>query len=186
MNKNGNTINKLINLFEELEIKCAVNNDIFTLTSITTNYVDHVDGDKSIAIKVMVDQEHKNIHVYAPNCFDYVGSDHRAEAAQLLLWLNCKMDYPHFEVEYSDNEVWLGMSVGFEDDFIDATQLRKMISSIIRSLDDHYEVIQRTLTTGELPETLYEKRERLELADLVRAAGGVEGLRGILSERGLI
>ena len=70
--------------------------------------------------------------------------------------------------------------------FIDAVQLRKLLSSLVRTIDCNWDQISTTMSTGEMPNTLFEKNERLELADLIRAAGGVEGLREIISERGLI
>ncbi len=173
-------------LFDELEIKYTErDNDCLGVTLSTDNYVDHSDGEKSLLVIAYVDSKRNIVRLYAPNCIDLTSSDHREKVSQLLLWMNFRSDLPRFELDLTDNEVRCATSTSYGESFIDAGQLEKMLSSLIKAIDTNWEIVGEALKTGKLPESLYEKRERLELADLIRLAGGVEGLREILSERGL-
>ena len=180
-------INQLAALFDELETKYKVlDNNRLVLTVPAENYIEHTDGETSLLIVAHLDLQRGIVNLYAPNCIDLTSSDHREKASQLLLWMNYRSELPRFEIDLADNEVRCTASTSFGDAFIDSVQLRSMLSSRTRAVDEYWDVIVGVLKTGKLPETLYEKRERYELADLIRVAGGVEGLRKILNECGLI
>jgi len=178
---------QLAALFDELEVKYIDRgDDCLGITIATDNYVDHADGLKSLLIVAHVDTERKIVRLSAVNCIDLTSCDHREKVSQLLLWMNFQSDLPRFELDLTDYEVRCAVSTSYGESFVDAGQLDKMLSSLIRAVDANWEIVEEALKTGKLPDALYEKHQRLELADLIRAAGGVEGLREILSERGLI
>jgi len=178
---------QLAELFDKIEIKYAErDNDCLGITISTESYIDHSDGEKSLLVIAYVDTKTNLVRLYAPNIVDLTSSDYREKTAQLLLWMNYRSDLARFEMDYTDNEVRCSIASDCGETFITHDQLEQMLSSLLNAIDSNWETITEALTTGKLPETLYAKNEKQELADLIRAAGGVEGLREILNERGLI
>jgi hypothetical protein len=161
-------------------------NDCISLTASTENYIDYEDGQKSLLIVAYVDYEEKFVRLYAPNIMNLRDSEHIDKVSQLLLWMNYRKDLTRFELDLTDQEVRCSVTIPFGEEFVTPELLQDNLNSLIRAIDNPWETIEEALKTGKLPDALYEKRERFELADLIHAAGGVEGLREILSERGLI
>ena len=106
-------------------------------------------------------------------------------------------------LDESDGEIRVVCDVPVEDGTITGAQLSRMLTLVAWTVDQFDPVLRRAGTEGKIDflevdaQVLKEqapdprrrksrsKRERRELADLIKAAGGVEGLRRLLEEHGL-
>jgi len=107
-----------------------------------------------------------------------------------------------YVLDESDGEVRVVCDLPLEDGTVTSAQLSRMLTLVAWTVDQFDPVIRLAGTEGKVdfveldarilqksPEPRRRKsrskRERRELADLIKAAGGVEGLRKLLEEHGL-
>lgn len=171
----------------------------------TSNYIDPHDGEKSMLLHVMLQEEGKMLRICVPEVYAFGKFEHRGEMAQAMLAANWRVRVPGYVLDETDGEVRVVCDVPVEDGTVTGTQIGRMIALVAWTIDQFDPVIRRAGDEGridfsEVDELVMKdetdeasprrrksraKRERRELADLIKAAGGVEGLRKLLEEHGL-
>lgn len=167
----------------------------------TSNYVDPHDGEKSMLLHVMLQEDGKMLRICVPEVYSFGQFEHGGEMAQAMLAANWRVRVPSYVLDESDGEIRVVCDVPIEDGSLTGTQLGRMVALVAWTIDQFDPVIRRAGTEGrvdfsDIDEQVLKdgdgestphrrKRERRELADLVKAAGGVEGLRKLLEEHGL-
>jgi hypothetical protein len=127
---------------------------------------------------------------------------HRGAMSEAMLAANWRVRVASYVLDESDGEVRVVCDLPLEDGTVTGTQLSRMLTLVAWTVDQFDPVIRTAGNEGKVdfadldarilqksPEPRRRKsrskRERRELADLIKAAGGVEGLRKLLEEHGL-
>ena len=115
---------------------------------------------------------------------------------------NWRVRVASYVLDESDSEVRVVCDSPLEDGVLTSNQLSRMLTLVAWTVDQFDPVIRAAGATGTIDfkqvddrvlkkspdprrRKARSKRERRELADLIKAAGGVEGLRKLLEEHGL-
>lgn len=168
----------------------------------TQNYVDPHDGEKSLLLHVMLQEDGRMLRICVPEVYTTKEVKHRGEMCEAMLAANWRVRVASYVVDESDGEVRVVCDVPIEDGTITPGQLGRMVTMVAWTVDqfdpairraseqgviDFAEVDEKVLKDAEGPRRRKSrsKREKRELADLIKAAGGVEGLRKLLEEHGL-
>jgi hypothetical protein len=168
----------------------------------TTNYVDPHDGEKSLLLHVMLQEDGKMLRMCVPEVYAVAEFAHRGAMSEAMLAANWRVRVASYVLDESDGEVRVVCDLPLEDGTVTATQLSRMLTLVAWTVDQFDPVIRTAGNEGKVdfadldarilqksPEPRRRKsrskRERRELADLIKAAGGVEGLRKLLEEHGL-
>jgi len=129
-------------------------------------------------------------------------SAHRGAMCEAMVAANWRVRVASYVMDESDGEVRVVCDLPLEDGTVTSTQLSRMLTLVAWTVDQFDPVIRTAGTEGKVDFTALDasilkqapdprrrksrsKRERRELADLIKAAGGVEGLRKLLEEHGL-
>ncbi|MEY5031880.1 MAG: hypothetical protein RL354_911 [Planctomycetota bacterium] len=168
----------------------------------TTNYVDPHDGEKSLLLHVMLQEDGKMLRMCVPEVYAVAEFAHRGAMSEAMLAANWRVRVASYVLDESDGEVRVVCDLPLEDGTVTGTQLSRMLTLVAWTVDQFDPVIRTAGNEGKVdfadldarilqksPEPRRRKsrskRERRELADLIKAAGGVEGLRKLLEEHGL-
>ncbi len=168
----------------------------------TTHYVDPHDGEKSLLLHVMLQEDGKMLRTCVPEVYAVAEFAHRGPMAEAMLAANWRVRVASYVLDESDGEVRVVCDLPLEDGTVTSAQLSRMLTLVAWTVDQFDPVIRLAGTEGKVdfveldarilqksPEPRRRKsrskRERRELADLIKAAGGVEGLRKLLEEHGL-
>jgi hypothetical protein len=168
----------------------------------TTNYVDPHDGEKSLLLHVMLQEDGKMLRMCVPEVYAVAEFAHRGAMSEAMLAANWRVRVASYVLDESDGEVRVVCDLPLEDGTVTAAQLSRMLTLVAWTVDQFDPVIRTAGNEGKVdfadldarilqksPEPRRRKsrskRERRELADLIKAAGGVEGLRKLLEEHGL-
>jgi hypothetical protein len=168
----------------------------------TTSYVDPHDGEKSLLLHVMLQEDGKMLRMCVPEVYAVAEFAHRGAMSEAMLAANWRVRVASYVLDESDGEVRVVCDLPLEDGTVTATQLSRMLTLVAWTVDQFDPVIRTAGNEGKVdfadldarilqksPEPRRRKsrskRERRELADLIKAAGGVEGLRKLLEEHGL-
>lgn len=168
----------------------------------TEHYVDPHDGEKSLLLHVMLQEEGRMLRICVPEVYAVKEGQNRGAMAEAMLAANWRVRVASYVLDESDGEVRVICDVPLEDGTVTSAQLSRMLTLVAWTVDqfdavirkagaegvvDFKEVDARVLKSSDEPRRRKSrsKRERRELADLIKAAGGVEGLRKLLEEHGL-
>jgi Putative bacterial sensory transduction regulator len=176
----------------------------------TQKYIDPHDGEKSLLLHVMLQEDGRMVRICVPEVYAINDFAHRGAMAEAMLAVNWRVRVASYVLDESDGEVRVVCDVPVEDGTLTAPQLSRMLTLVAWTVDqfdpvvrcagtdgtvDFKEIDARVLedsanesvgdTAGPRRRKSRSKRERRELADLIKAAGGVEGLRKLLEDQGL-
>jgi hypothetical protein len=168
----------------------------------TEHYVDPHDGEKSLLLHVMLQEEGRMLRICVPEVYAVKEGMNRGAMSEAMLAANWRVRVASYVLDESDGEVRVICDVPLEDGTVTSAQLSRMLTLVAWTVDqfdavirkagadgvvDFTEVDARVLKSSDEPRRRKSrsKRERRELADLIKAAGGVEGLRKLLEEHGL-
>ena len=168
----------------------------------TQHYIDPHDGEKSMLLHVMLQEEGRMMRICVPEVYVVNTFAHKGSMCEAMLSANWRVRVASYVLDDSDGEVRVVCDVPLEDGTVTSAQTSRMLTLVAWTVDQFDPVIRKAGTDGvvdftsidelvlkEAPETRRRKsrsrRERRELADLIKAAGGVEGLRKLLEEHGL-
>jgi len=168
----------------------------------TQNYVDPHDGERSLLLHVMLQEEGKMLRICVPEVYAVAEFANRGALCEAMLAANWRVRVASYVLDESDGEVRVVCDLPLEDGTVTSAQLSRMLTLVAWTVDQFDPVIRLAGTEGKVdfveldarilqksPEPRRRKsrskREWRELADLIKAAGGVEGLRKLLEEHGL-
>ena len=169
----------------------------------TQNYVDPHDGERSLLLHVMLQEEGKMLRICVPEVYAVAEFANRGALCEAMLAANWRVRVASYVLDESDGEVRVVCDVPLEDGTVTSAQLSRMLTLVAWTVDQFDPVLRKAGNEGkvdfaELDASILKKqapdarrrksrskRERRELADLIKAAGGVEGLRKLLEEHGL-
>ena len=168
----------------------------------TQHYIDPHDGEKSMLLHVMLQEEGRMMRICVPEVYAVNTFAHKGSMCEAMLSANWRVRVASYVLDDSDGEVRVVCDVPLEDGTVTSAQTSRMLTLVAWTVDQFDPVIRKAgidgvvdftsideLVLKEAPEPRRRKsrsrRERRELADLIKAAGGVEGLRKLLEEHGL-
>lgn len=168
----------------------------------TQHYVDPHDGEKSMLLHVMLQEEGRMLRICVPEVYAVNAFANKGAMCEAMLAANWRVRVASYVLDETDGEVRVVCDVPLEDGVVTSAQVSRMLTLVAWTVDQFDPVIRRAGADGvvnfteidervlkETPEPRRRKsrsrRERRELADLIKAAGGVEGLRKLLEEHGL-
>lgn len=168
----------------------------------TQHYVDPHDGERSLLLHVMLQEEGKMLRICVPEVYAMSEFAHRGAMCEAMVAANWRVRVASYVMDESDGEVRVVCDLPLEDGAVTSTQLSRMLTLVAWTVDQFDPVLRTAGTEGKVDFTALDasilkqapdprrrksrsKRERRELADLIKAAGGVEGLRKLLEEHGL-
>ena len=168
----------------------------------TQNYVDPHDGERSMLLHVMLQEEGRMLRICVPEVYAVNAFANRGAMCEAMLAANWRVRVTSYVLDESDGEVRVVCDLPLEDGAVNSAQISRMLTLVAWTVDQFDPVIRKAGADGtvdfaeidekvrkESPEPRRRKsrsrRERRELADLIKAAGGVEGLRKLLEEHGL-
>jgi hypothetical protein len=168
----------------------------------TQHYVDPHDGERSMLLHLMLQEDGRMLRICVPEVYSMREFAHKGPMCEAMLAANWRVRVASYVLDETDGEVRVVCDVPIEDGTATSAQLSRMLTLVAWTVDQLDKVIRKAGNEGavdfsaideevrkEMPEPRRRKhrsrRERRELADLIKAAGGVEGLRKLLEEHGL-
>jgi hypothetical protein len=172
----------------------------------TQHYVDPHDGERSMLLHVMLQEEGRMLRICVPEVYAVNAFANKGAMCEAMLAANWRVRVASYVLDETDGEVRVVCDVPLEDGVVTSAQVSRMLTLVAWTVDQFDPVIRRAGTDGvvsfseidervlkETPEETSgprrrksrSRRERRELADLIKAAGGVEGLRKLLEDHGL-
>jgi hypothetical protein len=168
----------------------------------TEHYIDPHDGEKSLLLHVMLQEEGRMLRICVPEVYAVTEFANRGAMCEAMLAANWRVRVASYVLDESDSEVRVVCDSPLEDGVLTSNQLSRMLTLVAWTVDQFDPVIRAAGATGTIDfkqvddrvlkkspdprrRKARSKRERRELADLIKAAGGVEGLRKLLEEHGL-
>ncbi len=168
----------------------------------TSHYVDPHDGEKSLLLHVMLQEEGRMLRICVPEVYSIRDFQHRGEMSEAMLAANWRVRVASYILDETDGEVRVVSDFPLDDGVVTSKQLSRALTLTAWTVDQFDPVIREAGTTGKIDFKAIDeqvrnespgprrrksrsKRERRELADLIKAAGGVEGLRKLLEEHDL-
>jgi hypothetical protein len=168
----------------------------------TQHYVDPHDGEKSMLLHVMLQEEGRMLRICVPEVYAMNAFANKGAMSEAMLAANWRVRVASYVLDETDGEIRVVCDVPLEDGVVTSAQLSRMLTLVAWTVDQFDPVIRKagadgTVDFAEIDERVLQenpeprrrksrsRRERRELADLIKAAGGVEGLRKLLEEHGL-
>lgn len=145
--------------------------------------------EKSLTVVITIEEDGEFIKVAAPLTFSLAEVEFPNEAREVCLGVCYRTKMLQCEYDDSDGEVRFVIEFPLEDALLTQKQLERCIYGIAIMIDRFTPVFDLAVTTGQIDWDLMTKNkpntdlERMEMTDLLRAAGGAEGLREILRRR---
>lgn len=161
------------------------------LSFATRNYRD-LEGESSLYLVLQLIENGEFLRVFCPNMFRLKKPKNRSKMLRLFAAISRRMKLAHFDFEEQSGLVVYGWEIPIEDGQLTPTQLKRLLMAPVVVGDTYYRSIKKVMKTGKIelpnppqaqpvpPKGTYPPGE---LADLMKLAGGVEGLREILRER---
>ena len=142
------------------------------------------------------------LRICVPEVYAVTEFANRGAMCEAMLAANWRVRVASYVLDESDSEVRVVCDSPLEDGVLTSNQLSRMLTLVAWTVDQFDPVIRAAGATGTIDfkqvddrvlkkspdprrRKARSKRERRELADLIKAAGGVEGLRKLLEEHGL-
>lgn len=147
----------------------------------------NIQGDKMIPLFVNIHEHGELIKITAPCVFRLQNCIHPIELTKALLELSAKTHLVKWQL--LDNEIRAGVDIPLENAKLKRKQFLRSLYTIPMILDQYYQSIKDAMDNGivdikrsGLPTE--DASKPLELADLLKLAGGVMGLRKLLKDSG--
>lgn len=187
------TLEEIGGQLRELELvfqEHAETNEI-GLSFATRHYRDQ-DGERNLLLMLQLIENGEFLRIFCPRMFRLKKSKHAVPLMRLLGGISRRMKMAHFDFDEKSGEVAYGWEFPLEDGQSTPAQLRRLIMAPVVLADTYGKAIRNVIKTGkiQLPKHPYSLAVPPkgtyppgELADLMKLAGGVEGLREILRER---
>ncbi len=137
---------------------------------------------------VHLDEDGRFIKVFSPYAFstEYAAFPDAVLRACTELCYRTKGIQAEFDPD--DGEVRMIVEFPLEDAHLTAAQLHRCVYTLTSIVDEFAPVYAHAAASGEIDWSTFGEPtpsvDRMELADLVRAAGGVEGLRDLIRTKG--
>ncbi|RLS95797.1 MAG: hypothetical protein DWI10_02540 [Planctomycetota bacterium] len=168
----------------------------------TTHYIDPHDNEKSLLLHVMLQEEGRMLRICVPEVYAIGEFEHRGAMCEAMLAANWRVRVASYILDESDGEVRVVSDTPLEDGVATSKQLSRTLTLVAWTVDQFDPVIREAGKSGTIDFKAIDeqvrseapgprrrksrsKRERRELADLIKAAGGVEGLRKLLEDNNL-
>jgi hypothetical protein len=161
------------------------------LSFATRHYVDQ-DGENNLLLMLQLIENGEFLRIFCPKMFRLKKPKHAVPLMRLLGAISRRMKMAHFDFDEKSGEVVYAWEFPLEDGQATPAQLRRLIMAPVVLADTYGQSIRKVIKTGEIqlpkhpyalatpPKGIYPPGE---LADLMKLAGGVEGLRELLRER---
>lgn len=145
-------------------------------------------GDSDISFFARLDGDGTLLRIALPDRYAFSDTKHSGAVALLLLELNSRTPFVQYQVLPDERQtIRIAADVPIYDGKLTAEQLRHVVLCLFVSAYQFEPVIRNAFDTGDIDFSLAihpgQPDDHEELADLVKRAGGVEGLRKLLRER---
>jgi hypothetical protein len=189
------TIEHLKSICESLDIKLTPHEKrerAFVAWFKTDSYVDD-DGEKSLFVVLELNEQGTFFEIYAPSLYNLKASRFKGHALAVLAEIAFRTRTLQCEYDNSDGEVRFTVDHWIMDTQLSAQQVDRLLTCILHCTEQYHPVIVKAKDEGKIdfdcawtpPSAAAPSEETLspELAELVRRAGGAEGLARLLAER---
>jgi len=190
------TIEQLKSIFAEVGFKVEQedeNPQFFAGPWTTDNFV-APDGEKHIKLVFELSKDGEYFRVFAPSIYNLKDSKFKGHALAVLAQIAFDTRSLQCEYDSSDGEVRYEIDHWILDSQLTAKQLVLMVRFLVNFADRYHPVMVKAIDEGKIdfalewqrPEPPKDDAPELspELAELLRRAGGAEGLAKLLAERG--
>lgn len=180
------TIEKIQGFLNEFDLKYRVAEGKIALTFDIEGYECPVSGESSVAIVIALDENGEYLSVYSPFAFSAEGVAFQEQAIQACVELCWRTKSLQTEFDPTDGEIRFVVEFPLEDAELTSRQLHRCIKTILHFCKQFTPIFRRAADEGVIDWDGFGRPadiERMELADLMRLVGGVEGLRNLLRER---
>jgi len=160
----------------------------------TDHYRSHLTGVAGATLVARVDLEGTYVIIYAPQVFTLEGAAFEQAALRSLVELGWRARPVQIAIDDRDDEIRFSINLPVFDGTLTADQFVESVRRLAWVVDEFAPVFRAACETGQIdwstfgerdPEPDDVKLEDMELADMMRRVGGVEGLRTLLGQSGL-
>lgn len=188
------TVDQLKSICESLEIKLKPNPEqerTFYAWFETGNYVNGK-GEKLLFVVFKLSENGHYLEVFAPEVYNLKGSRSKGHALAVLAEMAFRTRSLQCEFDNNDGEVRYSVDHWIMDTQLSAKQVDRLVEVLLRCADAYHPVIVKAKDEGKIdfdcewqPPAAPATPEAVtpELADLLRRAGGAEGLARLLAEK---
>lgn len=149
----------------------------------------NIQGDKLVPLLITIQEKGEFVRIISPSVFDLQKCNHPNALVKALLETAFKTKLVKWELNGKDGEVRASVDIPIENSRLKKKQFLRCLVSIPVILDQYYQSIKDAMDNGivdikrsGLPTE--DASKPLELADLIKLAGGVMGLRKLLKDSG--
>ena len=184
------TFSKICSIMKAEDLKFRVHpkkNEALVLLS--TREFKNVNDDKMVPVLVTLLEKGEFVKILAPSVFNLHNCKHPQSLSQALLEMSFKTKMLRWELDGKDGEIRASVDIPLENSKLKKNQFLRSLFAVPVILDQYYLSIKEAMDNGVvdikrsgLP--LGNDSKPLELADLMRLAGGVMGLRQLLKDAG--
>lgn len=185
------TLIEIQEYLNEAELKYRVEqakDSIVLSFSPMSDYVCPATGEDAVVVVIQLEEDGEFIKVFSPYAFTAEGVAFPDVAIRSCMELCYRTKGIQAEFDPDDGEVRMIIEFPLEDANLTSRQLHRCIQSLTGIIDEFSPIFHNAASTGEVDWTAFGPHEpsieRMELADLMQAVGGVEGLRDLLRSRG--
>ncbi|GMV41632.1 MAG: hypothetical protein AMXMBFR64_33480 [Myxococcales bacterium] len=162
------TVREIAGFLDERGIKYDIKGDSRIVTGFRTKSFTNVEGEKSIVVVILLQEDGRYFQVYAPLAMRAEGPHQEAfmKACMAVQW---KTKLIQFEMDPQDGEIRPTVEFPLEDAPLTAAQLHRSIGGLITLLEEYYPVLEKALKTGqvEFPEEPQDRMMRM-LQEMMR------------------
>lgn len=189
------TIEHLKSICESLDIKLTPHEKrerAFVAWFASESYVDD-EGEKSLFLVFALNEQGTFFEIYAPSMYNLKASRFKGHALAVLAEIALRTRTLQCEYDNSDGEVRFSVDHWILDTQLSAQQVDQLLRVILHCAEHYHPVIVKAKDEGKIdfdcawtpPSAAAPAEETLspELAELVRRAGGAEGLARLLAEK---
>lgn len=158
----------------------------------TENYRNHK-GEKFLLVVFALSEKGHYLELYAPEVYNLKGSRSKGHALAVLAEMAFRTRSLQCEFDNDDGEVRYSVDHWIMDTQLSAEQVDMLVTILVRCADAYHPVIVKARDEGKIdfscewerPEAAAKPEQAMspELADLLRRAGGAEGLARLLAEK---
>ena len=151
----------------------------------TEVYIDE-DGDKSCFLVVDLCNNGECILILSPELYNLKKCENRAAVFEAVLAIGYDTKSVNFEYNEESGELRATVEFPIGENRLTASQIKSCLLLLLGVIDSADPVIRHAMKTGlvdlECGEKIEEDSDKKELNDLLKKAGGIEGLRKLAAE----
>jgi hypothetical protein len=153
-----------------------------------TRHYESPSGSKSITVMAKILDEGTVAQFVCPEVYDLGKTPHRSAAFEAVMQLAWSTKALAFECDASTQKLWITADIIVEDSALTATQVERIICSLIDTVDEYHPVLRHAIDTGVIDFTRAGKEsaaqpEATEVEQLIKQLGGADKIRKMLDER---